>query len=640
MQANYWSRVLNGRVRRRRLLIATGASAGAAAFLAACGGDDDDSPSSSSTPSSSSGGSSSGGASSGSSSGSASSDLVKQPVDSTDKAVRGGTMKLYVAAEPQTLDPITPVAPLNYISGYVYGTLLNEKPGHLEPNKGELVGDLAQGWEISPDHLEISIKLKPGVKWHNKAPVNGRTVDIDDVLFSWKRYTELSPVSSLSYNGNNPDAPILSVEAADAQTLHIKLSEPLAYALSYFAAFGSHTGNVIMTPKEADGGFDPRGDMIGHGPFVLAEAVPSVGYTMRRHPDYYDPDAAFLDEIDLPIVAEYAQRLSQLKAGNIHRLIGEAALVQDLMVTKLDEPRLDIYQTDFAANGNIMVFGQLPEGKSPFLDQRVRQAISMGLDRDAWIDALYNVSSLESAGLPVESRWSSHLLANWNDPAYWLDPQGSDFGENAKYFQYNVKEAKSLLAAAGFPDGFDVTSSYSVERLNFSPTVEPLDGMLRDLGLNITVNTPDYATDYTPNYRDGHGQFEGWAYATVLGTLPQVLHPAASIVAEYWPKGGTAFRGFSASGKNDMSGDPELSAKIEKARLEFDDDALIDQLHDIQRYLAGTMWGLNVPGGATGFNLAWPAVQNHRVYRRTRQGGFSQWDPYKIWIDQTQPPFT
>lgn len=630
METNYWHKLLSGRTRRRRFLIATGASAGAAAFLAACGGDDDDTPSTTGTSAT---------GSTGAATGSAQSGLVKEPVDTFDKAVRGGTMELYVAAEPQTLDPITPVAPLNYISGYVYGTLLNEVPGYLEPNKGELTGDLAREWEISPDRLEITIKLRPGVKWHNKAPVNGREVDIEDVLFSWERYTELSPVSSLSYNGKNPDAPVISVTAADAETLHIKLSEPLSYALSYFAAFGSHTGNIIMTPKEADGGFDPRNDMIGHGPFELAEAVPSVGYTMRRNPAYYDPDAALVDQIDLPIVTEYSQRLSQLKAGNIHRLINEAALVQDLMVTKQDEPRLDVYQTDFAANGNIMVFGQLPEGESPFLDERVRQAISMGLDRDAWIDARYNVPALEAEGLPIESRWSSHILANWSSPNYWLDPKGNEFGENAKYFQFNVEEAKKLLAAAGYPDGFDVTSSYSVERLNFSPTVEPLDGMLRELGLNITVNTPDYATDYTPNYRDGHGQFEGWAYATVLGTLPQVLHPAASVVAEYWPKGGDAFRGFSASGKNDMSGDPALNTMIEKVRLEFDDDALISQLHDIQRYLAKAMWGLNVPGGATGFNLAWPAVQNHRVYRRTRQGGFSQWDPYKVWLDQTLPPF-
>jgi peptide/nickel transport system substrate-binding protein len=564
--------------------------------------------------------------------------LVTESVDTSAQAVKGGTMALYVAAEPQTLDPATPVAPLNYISGYVYGTLLNEEPGHLGPPQGVLYGDLADSWEIAPDRLSITIKIKKGVNWHDKAPVGGREADIDDVLFSWKRYTELSPVRSLSYNGANPDAPVLSVEAAGSDTIEIKLSEPLSYALEYFAAFGSHTGNIIMMPREADGGFDPRSEMIGHGPYVLSEATPSVGYKMSRHPDHYDSDFYHLDQIDLPIVSEYAARLAQLKAGNIHRLIGEAALAQDLVVTKQDEPDLGIYQTDFAANGNILVFGQLPDGESPFLDERVRQAFSMAIDRDAWIRAQYNVDGFERDGLPSEIRWNSHIKADWGTD-YWLDPQGSDFGENAKNFEFNLDEAKALLEAAGYPDGFSVTSSYSVERLNFTPTAEPIDGMLRELGIDITVNTPDYATDYIPNYRDGHGQFEGYAYATVLGTLPQVIHPVASLVAEYWPRGGDAFRGFSASGSNDMAGDPELNAMIEKARLEFDTDALKSQLAEMQRYLAKAMWGLMTPGGATSFNMAWPAVKNHRVWRRTRQGGFSQWDPYSIWLDQSQPPF-
>jgi hypothetical protein len=77
---------------------------------------------------------------------------------------------------------------------------------------------------------------------------------------------------------------------------------------------------------------------------------------------------------------------------------------------------------------------------------------------------------------------------------------------------------------------------------------------------------------------------------------------------------------------------------LEKARLEADTKALKSQLQDIQRYLAKTMWGLLVPGGATSFNMAWPAVRNHRTYRRTRNGNFQEWDPYKLWLDKSQLP--
>jgi peptide/nickel transport system substrate-binding protein len=612
MQPNYWTDSLRRRVTRRRAVLGAASAAGAAAFLAACGGSGNNkSPTTKS-------------------------DLVEESKDTTAQAVRGGTLKTYMPSDVPSLDPSTASFPLNFVAGYVLGTLLNEKPGYLGPPQAELYGDLAQSWEESPDRLQIAIKMKPNVKWHNKPPVNGRRADIDDVLFSWKRYTARSPIASLSYNGANPDAPVLAVNAADSSTIVIKLKEPLSYALRYFAEFGSLSGNLVMLPKEADTGFDPRGQMIGHGPYELSAVEPSVRYAVKRNAEYWDADSYFIDQVDLPVVPEYATRLAQLKAGGIHRMVAEGGLARDALVTKQDQPQLRIYQTDLTAGGTVLVFGQLPVGKSAFLDERVRQAISMGIDRDTWISARYNVDYFEQNGLPTETRWNSHMTADWDD--YWLDPKGKEFGENAKYFQFNLAEAKKLLAAAGYANGFNVTSNYPVQGFSLASTAEPTDGMLRELGLKISVNTPGYANDYIPNYRDGRGQFEGWTYATVLGTLPNVIHPVAALVAEYWPRGGTAFRGFSAGGVNDQSGDPKLSGMLEKARLESDTKALKSQIQEIQRYLAKAMWGLLVPGGATSFNMAWPAVRNHRTYRRTRNGNFQEWDPYKLWLDKTQPP--
>jgi peptide/nickel transport system substrate-binding protein len=633
MQRNYWEKTLATRIGRRRALMGAAAMSGAAAFLAACGGDDDDGGGGNS------GGSSVGGTGGGSATGaSGSNGLVTESVDTTAQAVRGGTLKSYLTADTSTLDPNTSSFTLNPIAGHAVGNLIMEKPGHLGPPEGELVGDMADGWEESPDRLEITIKLKPNIKWHNIAPVSGRSADIEDVMFSWNRYAETSPIASLSYNGRNSKAPILSVTNVDSSTLLVKLKEPLSYALRYFANFGATSGNLVMMPKEADGGYDPRSKLIGHGPYSLSAIEPSVRYEVTRNPEHWDAESYYVDKIDMPIVPEYATRLAQLKAGGIHRLIMESSLGRDVLSSKEDAPKLGIYQTDFTASGTVLVFGQLPAGKSPFLDERVRQALSMGIDRDAWIDARYNVSYFESNGLPVETRWNSHMTSNWD--GYWLDPQGSEFGENAKYFQYNVQEAKALLSAAGYPNGFDVKSNYPVEGFSLASTAEPTDGLFQDLGIKITVNNPGYQTDYVPNYRDGHGQYEGWTYATVLGTLPNVIHPVAALVAEYWPNGGDAFRGFSANGTNDQSGDPALSAMLEKARLEADPDALSTQLAEVQRYLAKTMWGLLVPGGATSFNMSWPAVRNHRTYRRTHNGNWQEFDAYKLWLDETQPPLS
>jgi len=608
MARSYWSVVLASRLSRRRGLALAGGSVAGAALLAACGAGEGD-----------------GGR------GSAKSDLVTEPKDTFKEAKRGGSLKDVHNFDPPTLDPATPVAPLNSIVRHTYGTLVTEKPGYLEPSSGELAGDLAESWEVSPDRLTITLKLRQGVKWHNKPPVNGRSVDVQDVIFSWERYTRLSPFRALSYNTVNPDAPILTVAATDSRTITVKLKEPLAYALQYFANYGSFSGNVVMVPKEADAGLDMRRNIVGHGPFELAEYTPAVGLTLKRNPEYYDKDWALVDQIEMPIVPEYAARRAQFQAGNILRMLANEPQAEDVMAVKRDQPKLLLYQTDYSGQPWILSFGWLQE---QFRDERVRQAVSMAIDRDTWIDAIQNVSGYEREGLPVESRWNSHLQAALGED--WLDPKGKDFGPNAKYFQFNLGEAKKLLAAAGYPNGFSVQSTYPVEGLALGRFAEPMDGMLREL-FEIKVHNPNYANEYIPKWRDAQGQYEGWLYGSVTGTMPQFLHPVSSLAAEFWPKGGTTFRGFSTT-STPKAGDPELTAMIEKARLEPDANAQRRLVHDIQRYLAKAMWGLSLPGGATGYTLIWPALRNNRVWQ-TRQGAGPTWNAYRLWVDTTLPPF-
>src|SRR5439155_4963284 len=137
---------------------------------------------------------------------------------------------------------------------------------------------------------------------------------------------------------------------------------------------------------------------------------------------------------------------------------------EDILPTKSAEPRLLIYQSDLASptglgGTGVLSFGWLPPGKSPFLDERVRQAVSMSWDRDLYLDTFFNVSRFRDQGLPVQTRWNTALVATYE--GWWLDPKGKDFGPNAKFFQHDVGEAKKLLAAAGYPNGIqDVNSNY------------------------------------------------------------------------------------------------------------------------------------------------------------------------------------
>jgi len=74
-------------------------------------------------------------------------------------------------------------------------------------------------------------------------------------------------------------------------------------------------------------------------------------------------------------------------------------------LTQILQGCASVYETDLMVNEESLTFGVLPAGKSPFLDERVRQALSMSWDRDLWIDTFFNVPTFTAEGLPVESRF-------------------------------------------------------------------------------------------------------------------------------------------------------------------------------------------------------------------------------------------
>jgi peptide/nickel transport system substrate-binding protein len=607
---NYWSKLTSQRLSRRRALAATGVTATAAALLAACGG---------------------GGKSSGSGGGDKSS-LVAQPVDTLKQAKRTSTLKSRNFADPASLDVTTPNNPITPFYDAVYNCLVVFQPGYMKPTENVVAPDLAESWETSPDGLQITLKLRQGVKWHNKPPVNGRPMDMDDVMASWQRYSTKFSGRVGVVNSANPDAPVLSLTAADSKTLVMKLKEPLVYVLNLFVMSGA-SGPITM-PKETDSTFDPRADMIGTGPWVLTNYKPSVEVSLKRNPEYYDRDWALVDQIDMPIISEYATALSQLKAGNLHIFgpnTNTLVRPEDIVPLKQDEPRIAVYQSDLALtpSGATQNFGWLPAGKSPFLDERVRQAVSLSIDRDLFLDTVFNVSKFQSQGLPVATRWSTALIPTYE--GWWLDPKGKDFGPNAKYYQHDVAEAKKLLAAAGYPNGFEIISSAPGIEYPPSKYGELINGMAGEAGIKVSQRILDYLKDYIPNYRDGHGQYEGWSYTSTAGGTSGTS-PVGALAIEYWSKGGAAFKGFSLSGKNDQSGDPQVDAILEKARVEQDTERRRALIFDLQRYLAKAVYGLASPGGATSFLAAWPCVGNFQVWRGARNN-------YRWWVDETKPPF-
>ena len=147
---------------------------------------------------------------------------------------------------------------------------------------------------------------------------------------------------------------------------------------------------------------------------------------------------------------------------------------------------------------------------------------------------------------------------------------------------------------------------------------EVIDGFMRELGLKVNVKSLDYTNEYIPQYRDGKGQYEGWTYVSTAGARTG-NEPLASSPTSTGRKGASAaYHGFSTSGKNDKSGDPQVDQLIEKGRIERDNEKRSAIVHELQRYLAKPMYAASTPGMAAAFTVAWPVVGNFRVYQQAR----------------------
>jgi ABC-type transport system substrate-binding protein len=617
MPESYWRYYASNRAGRRRVILgATGMTAGAL-LLVACGG------------------------SSNEASKSDASGLLAKPEDSTNRAKAGGTLKHFTSADVPSFDVTgaTSNFTLSGIGHFTYPRMMKFKPGRYpDAPGGEVEGDLAETYEFSPDRLQLTMKVRRGLKWDSKAPTSGREIDSGDVTFSWNKFARIHQQRGiLAYNAQTaPDAPVESVAAPDNNTLVFKLHKPDAATLPLFAsAFG-----LYVMPRESEGGFNPRGETRGYGPYLLEEYLGSSRFVWKKNPDYYLKGRPFIDRIEMPILTEYAARLAQFRSGNIYTsVVG----TEDVVTTKKEIKELILgrspeYNTGLRA---YMRFGY--EGDSPFRDQRVRQAISLLIDRDSYVDLITNSNKFKAEGLPTAVRFQTLIPCGYEES--WVDPQNEkEFGAEAKYYKLDVVEAKKLLSAAGFGSGFSIPfyyTTYGNYGTDYRNYAEILPGLLSAGGVKLDSRPTEY-TQFLPQYthayvggRTGDGLNAIVNYITGGSGAPTgalfaygTSHPA-----------GRVFVGMTPDGKTNASkGDPEVTRLIESWTSEFDPKKQRELAHQYQRMMASKAYSIPMGVDDPGFTLTWPVVGNTGVYRGKPGGvGLVEADLHR-WIDDSKPP--
>jgi peptide/nickel transport system substrate-binding protein len=590
----YWTRLMEQRASRRAVVIGGAGLAGSAALLAACGGSSDK----------------------GDSGGAATANDKVYRDTKEETAVKGGAYKFSINADLSSLDPYRQSAASvsTEIGTFAMNRLMQWKQGPgIDPYKYEVAPDLATGYEISNGGLTYTFKLRQGVKFHNVAPVNGRLFDSEDVTKSYQRFKNMpgvgnaigSGVGSPQY-GNSFAGLVDSVTAPDANTVVFKLTKPNAAFLNILATFLF----FWIYPKEVDSGYDPLKTVIGTGPWIVSQYLPSQRIEYKRNPDYYEQGLPNMDTVTCFFITEAAQELAQFQANAIFQYT--PSQFGDLKAILTAQPDVRVLPAGIGGSQGTGFNRDNPN--SPFLkDVRVRQAYSLVIDRDLILQSFNEVDKWSEFGVQREYRLTNFIEPNLN--TWWVDPRSKEMGEAAQWYEHDVKKAKQLMVAAGYADGFDTIQHYSINNtndryLNCQPL---LNQWLAEIGIRGKLSGEDYASVFNPH--SWHGEGDGWVSWGWQG----FGDPGQQLDYLFGP----------ASTRNQMgTNDPKFNQMYDQQQAELDTTKRKSQLLEIYKYMQTENrhvgWSY---GCVNNYTLYQPQVRNNAAYANAEAGGqrFLHW---------------
>ncbi|PLS16138.1 ABC transporter substrate-binding protein [Bacillus sp. M6-12] len=365
----------------------------------------------------------------------------KESSSSSSTKSKDGEKQLIVASDqdPVGLDPHkTPAASSVRVYSLIYDRLV-----HMD-SEMKIVPALAEKWNISEDGKSITFNLVKGVKFHN-----GREMTSEDVKFSFERILNPDTGSTVkSYFSS-----IAKIETPDAQTVVFHLSAPDAAFLN-----NASVASAAIVPKEVK---DLNTEAVGTGPFILDKMEAGQFVTLKKNPDYYNKDRVKVDSIKFNIMKDESQRTAALRSGKVD--VASISADTASLLEKAKNVEVKGYQSmEYSYLG-------INTAKKPFNDVKVRQAISFAIDRQAIVDTVWKgKAALTGPISPAAEQWAT------------------DAGKLPGYKQ-DTNKAKSLLAEAGYPDGFDTTIYTASTYPDMIDSAQVIQEQLKAIGVNAQI---------------------------------------------------------------------------------------------------------------------------------------------------------
>src|SRR3989449_2227229 len=359
----------------------------------------------------------------------------------------------------------------NTTLSFAYSTLVRYKVGaDVRPGTFTIEPHLAERWE-QPDDTTYLFHLRQGVTWHNKPPLNGRELVAEDVKFTYERF-RAEPANPLRFTLEAVDR----IEVVDRYTVKFLLKEPFVWLVNVLA---NPYSTWIIAPEVVQqfGDLKKPESVIGTGPFILERYEPNVKTVFKRNPAYFLKDQPYVDGVEWLVLDDPSTGLAMYRTGQID--CGPAAQwsvrQQDLDTLKKSHPHL-VYQDYLSTVTNAVLY--LRTDLPLFNDVRVRRAISMAIDRQGIIDAVW----IRGDPTPAIARGATE----WSLPIDQL-------AEGARYYQYDPQEARRLLAEAGVAKGVKTsiatTNGYGPDLLD---AVQLVQHALKEVGIEAEMKLQEY----------------------------------------------------------------------------------------------------------------------------------------------------
>ncbi len=380
------------------------------------------------------------------------------------------TLRIGLAEDPDVLDP---TLARTFVGRIVFAALCDKLFDIDE--KLAIVPQLATAYEWSADSKALTLKLRPGVTFHD-----GEKFDAAAVKYNIERHKTMA-----GSNRRGELAPVASVDVVDPATVRLNLSAPFSPLLAQLA----DRAGMMVSPKAAQEAGDKfAAKPVCSGPFRFVERVAQDRIVVERYANYWNRGDIHVEKIVYLPIVDSTVRLANLKSGQLDFI--ERMAASDVPALKSDSRFRIAKITEIGYQGITINVGksELAQKNPLGRDPRVREAFELALDREGIVQVAMDGEA---------------AVGN-----QWVAPDNAYYAKNVPVPKRDVARAKALLKDAGVPNpSFTLMTPTTSDAQKVAQVVQ---AMVKEAGFDVKIQSTEFATSL--NLAD-KGEYDAYVLA-------------------------------------------------------------------------------------------------------------------------------